>query len=288
MSGGSPVEGVKRRTAPKELNVYDLEGILERWFTMRNSRDLDALLHQMKQNVTWKNTARASVLAAYCDLFMLFAVVSPQGVLPAKKLALAIAACHQRRPVNFSAKDTSVFADESSGLLRAGMSKFRDIALEPETRRRCFAKATETEKQHVEDVLAAMDIVEAAPYTTPPPQTCTAMVSFSGAAASAVTNASLEFQTLESVGDFFEKFSSMVQLVVNTPEVQPLGSGVQRSASEGSLLSIASTEAYTPNAEVRGACVDGLWAALLPKRLSRFCTHNKRNQCEGVRPVSDL
>lgn len=287
MSGGSPVAGVPRRIAPKELNVFDLEGILERWFTMRNSRDLDALLHQLKQHVTWKNAARASVLAEYCDLFMMFATVTPQGVLPAKKLSLAITACHNRRAVNFSSKDTAIFADDLSGLLRAGMSKFRNIALEPETRRRSFATATETEKQRIEEVLEAMH-VEVAPYTTPPLQTCTAMVSFSGSVASGVTDASLEFQTFDSVGDFLDKFSSKMQLVGNKQEVQQLGSDVQRSLSEGSLLSIASTEAYTTNAEVRGACVDGLWAALPPKRLSRFCTHNKRNQCEGVRPFSDL
>ena len=69
---------VPRRCAPKELNVFDLEGVLERWFTMKNSRDLDAILHSLKQQVSWKTEARASVLAEYSDLFGLLTALTPQ------------------------------------------------------------------------------------------------------------------------------------------------------------------------------------------------------------------
>ena len=123
---------VPRRTAPRELNVYDVEGVLERWFTMKNTRDLDAGPHSLKQHVTWKNAARASILAEYADLFGLFTNLSPAGFLPAKKLAMAITACHQRRPVNFSAKDTATFADDASGFALV----FRSIGRSRLTRRR--------------------------------------------------------------------------------------------------------------------------------------------------------
>ena len=129
-----------RLTACKEVTVCDLEGVLERWFTARACRDLGATLQQMRQSITWKTSPRPSTLADFSDLFGMIVKHAPSGVLPAKKLSLAIMACHRSRPVNFTHMDLQTFADETSGLIRAGMGKFRQLKQDADAHRRCFAK----------------------------------------------------------------------------------------------------------------------------------------------------
>jgi hypothetical protein len=129
-----------RLTAPKEIQTCDPEGVLERYFTMKGNRDLNALLSNLHENTTWKNAPKASCLASYSPLYAMFVALSPQGLLPAKKLSLAIMACPKSRPVNFSGKELTVFADDMPGVLRASFAKFRSLASDGEAHRRCFSK----------------------------------------------------------------------------------------------------------------------------------------------------
>lgn len=130
----------RRLTAPKDIQTSDLEGVLERYFTMKGNRDLSALLSNLHENTTWKNAPKPSCLAGYSPLYAMLVALTPPGILPSKKLSLAIMACHKSRPVNFSGKELSVFADDMSGVLRAGFGKYRSLVSDGEAHRRCFSK----------------------------------------------------------------------------------------------------------------------------------------------------
>ena len=106
------------------------------------------LIEELQKSVTWKNAARANTLAAYVDLYTMLVQLSPTGLLPAKKLQIAIMNCHKTKPVNFTGKTIDVFADQVGGLIRAGLSKFRGILLDDEAHRRCFAKACTTPRSN--------------------------------------------------------------------------------------------------------------------------------------------
>lgn len=131
---------VPRLTAPKEIGTSDLEGVLEKFMAARGSRDLWTLLASLRLGVSWKNAPRAQVLAEFVEFFKLFVALSPQGVIPSKKLALAFEATHRTRPTNFSGKDLAVFGDDLSSLVRCGMAKYRALVTDGESHRRCFAK----------------------------------------------------------------------------------------------------------------------------------------------------
>ncbi len=95
---------------------------------------------ELRSNTTWKSAPKAATPAAYSDLYCAFAALSPSGMLPPKKLALALCASHRQRPCNFSGKPEDTWSDDSSGLIRAGLQKFREIAKDAESHRRCMGK----------------------------------------------------------------------------------------------------------------------------------------------------
>ncbi len=132
---------VPRLAAPKEISTSDLEGALEKFMAARGNRDLWTLLNNLRNGVSCKNAPKAAVLAEYVEFYKLLVPLSPQGVLPAKKLCLVFEATHLTRPTNFSGKDLSVFGDDLSTLVRCGMSKYRGLVTDGEAHRRCFAKA---------------------------------------------------------------------------------------------------------------------------------------------------
>ena len=130
----------KRQVAPKEIRTCDLQVVLDLWMGKRGSRDFESLTAELRSNTTWKSAPKAATLAAYSDLYSAFAALSPSGMLPAKKLALALCASHKQRPCNFSGKPEDTWSDTASGLLRAGFQKYREIAKDAEAHRRCMGK----------------------------------------------------------------------------------------------------------------------------------------------------
>ena len=130
----------KRLVAPKEIRTVDLQVVLDMWMGKKGSRDLEALTAELRSGVSWKSAPKAATLAAYADLYVAFAKISPTGMLPAKKLALDLCASHKQRPCNFSGKPEDVWSDTASGLLRAGFQKYREIAKDAEAHRRCMGK----------------------------------------------------------------------------------------------------------------------------------------------------
>ena len=135
---GEEAMASKRLVAPKEIRTVDLQVVLDIWMGKKGSRDLEALTAELRSGVSWKSAPKAATLAAYADLYVAFATSSPTGMRPAKKLALALCASHRQRPCNFSGKPEDAWSDDSPGLIRAGLQKFRDIAKDAESHRRCM------------------------------------------------------------------------------------------------------------------------------------------------------
>ena len=131
-----------RLQAAKDISVADLQSCLEQFLGEQSSRGLTAVLAELKQNVTWKNAAKPSVLSKFAPLFSRLAAASRTGVSPSKKLAVALASCHREKPCNFTGQELEHWSDDMSCLLRAAFSKYRDLARDQELYRRAISKAT--------------------------------------------------------------------------------------------------------------------------------------------------
>ena len=159
----------------------------------------------------------------------MFCPLSPQGMLPAKKLALALQACHSNRPCNFTKKDISAFADDMSGVLRAGFAKYRSLVADPEARRRCLSKASDDEKSKIElitnQLIGDGTVTYAAPVT--PAGAVPAMRALTG------INKHTDFTDFTSAFDFLTKFDKQMAPEISAP------------SSARSMESIASTIPYS-------------------------------------------
>ncbi len=72
------------------------------------NRDLAALLSMLQESVSWQNAPKPSCLSHYSPLYSMLVALSPQGLLPAKNLALAIVGAHKARPVNYTGQTREV------------------------------------------------------------------------------------------------------------------------------------------------------------------------------------
>lgn len=78
-----------------ETSVSDLEGCIDSWLQLRGSRDLQSLVEDVKEVLTWKSAPRAAVLAAYADLARCFVL----------KAAIELY-CSLKEPVNICLRPT--------------------------------------------------------------------------------------------------------------------------------------------------------------------------------------
>jgi len=204
---GVASKGRTRTSSPAELTVGALELKFEDFMEAMKSRDFSSLLKDLKQETTWKNAPKASVLGRYSVLFSGLADVCPNGVLPPKKTTLALLACHRKRPINFSGQADVDWADEMGTIVRAAFAKFRELSCSQDACRRCLSKASTHDKLAIEEVLAKMGA----------PKTCSEVVlhdpGSSGASSSdkgATPSArhTPGSHTLDSLSSFFEAMHS--------------------------------------------------------------------------------
>ena len=139
----SPVFTTPRKplSAPKDLETSDLQRILEGFMEKQGTRDLTSSLRELSSSITWKKSARPALLSKFSHLFEDLCDLSGLGILPAKRLSLALAACHNDSPCNFSAMPLDSWAEDLSGTLRATISKIRELKTDSEACRRCLNKA---------------------------------------------------------------------------------------------------------------------------------------------------
>ena len=120
-----------RLQAAKDISVADLQSCLEQFLGEQSSRDLTAVLAELKQNITWKNAAKPSVLSKFAPLFSRLAAASRTGVLPSKKLAVALASCHREKPCNLMGQELEHWSDDTSCLLRAAIQQVSRLGAGP-------------------------------------------------------------------------------------------------------------------------------------------------------------
>ena len=122
--------------------MADVQTKVEEIIALIGTRDLTSYTADLKANTTWKNSGRPWVMAQYADMYAILASLADNGVLPAKKTSLGLAAVHHRMPINFSARPLSDWCEDLSCLIRAGFSKYRELKTDPEALRRCIGKAS--------------------------------------------------------------------------------------------------------------------------------------------------
>ena len=111
-----------RTVAPAELTVSAVESKFEAYLELMKTRDMSALMKELRKEISWKCAPKASVLAQYAPLFSGLADLALGGVLPPKKTAMALLAAHRRKPINFSGQSDNDWTDDVSNTIRATFS----------------------------------------------------------------------------------------------------------------------------------------------------------------------
>ena len=145
-----------RAVAPAEITVASLEAKFEAYLEIMKTRDMSRLMLELRKEISWKCAPKASVLAQYAPLFSGLADLSPGGVLPPKKTAMALLAAHRRKQINFSGQLDNDWTDDVGSTIRATFAKYRDLAASTDATRRCFAKASVQERVAIQGVLSKM------------------------------------------------------------------------------------------------------------------------------------
>ena len=130
-----------RLKSDKTVTVRDIEEMFEEWMTIKGSRDINGMLHNMEKDMTWKTTANAALLGDQAELYRLIADKFKTGVMPSRFTALALEACDRHRRCNFGDKRREIWGSDHSALIRCGLAKYRDLAEDVECRETCFRKA---------------------------------------------------------------------------------------------------------------------------------------------------
>ena len=227
----------KRAVAPVELTVCEIEEQLEAFMKENGSRDLTDLLQEMRKEITWKNTAKPSTLARYSFLFCGLASISPQAVLPPKKTTLAFLGAHRKKACNFSGRNDQDWAEEQSSAVRACLAKFRELSLDMEAQRRCFSKASTSEKVEIQAVLAKMggrsDSFDEQPSGMSKLEVATSI------------SKRPSMQDFDAIGDVFQKFLCQLDEVGQSSQTNELA-----LVSSETPRSVASTSYYSPREPV--------------------------------------
>ena len=195
-----------RLVADKAVTAAQLQDVVEGWMKARGSRDLASLLKALQEGTTWKNAPRSSLLSQYSDLYLDFAELCSNGVMPTVKTAAALRACHVDKPCNFSALSLDQFADQYGELLMAGISKYRQLLTCADTHRRVFGKASQAEQVKIQAVLDKLP--DCRPDSSSPGP---APVRASVHTAIVLHSQSSQQRSFKELGDFFLSFAERLE-----------------------------------------------------------------------------
>jgi len=117
----------KRLRPNPEISVATIEGAIEEWLSQQSTRDLTHLISDLSA-VTWKSSPKSGYLAKFASLYKILAKFAANGLLPTKKTSLALVAVHGKKPINFTAKNCSDWADEMGATIRCTFGKYRELA----------------------------------------------------------------------------------------------------------------------------------------------------------------
>ena len=251
MASAEPLlkSAVRRTVAPKEFSVGDIEQAFEAYLSESTTRDLTELLSELKKDVKWKTAPKCNIMAKYHTLYKHVVAICPAGVLPPKRTSIALIALHQKRPCNFSGRREADWADDLSVAIRAGLSKFREILMDPASYKRCMTKASGGEKHAIDDVLSYMTsqdklaIDESLSHKEP----CLSLVPSSPVAPA------VQLLNFDTLGKFFDDFDKRMGEYDPTEvlNIQAPRSAISMSLSRAhSATSFASTAFYSPAASL--------------------------------------
>ena len=234
---------VRRTVAPRELSVGDIEVALEHYLSGCATRDLTALLSDLKKDASWKTAPKSNIMAKYQSLYKQLVSICPAGVLPPKRTTLALVALHLARPCNFTGRRDSDWADELSLAIRAGFAKFREL-LDLTAYARCMTKASSDEKHAIDDILSYM---KQGSEKLAGSEICVRVMSQpAGKLAGSEICARVMSQpelSFSSLGKFFEDIDKQL-CEIDTVQHETPRSGLSRM---GSSTSLASTTLYSPH-----------------------------------------
>ena len=155
---------MKRLTPDPAVGVTDLIEPLKKVCEQSGTWDLLTLLQgKHKESMTWKCSADAEWLGQehVSGLFVGLFRIHRNGVLSSKKVRLALekiqATVHR---MNFSKKDDKTWIDVCDEQLRICAAQYRELKKNPLKYQRAIKKASLTEKEYVDRVLAMLALQE--------------------------------------------------------------------------------------------------------------------------------
>ena len=135
-----------RLVADPDVSVADCVHSLEDWLRTRATRDITALLGDLRKGISvWKMAPSAALMASLADLFELLFTVAPNTVVKPSTLKMALVKMHRRAPVNYSSRELEDWAYDISADIRGLASKFKEVFECGDARARCLRKAKNEE-----------------------------------------------------------------------------------------------------------------------------------------------
>ena len=116
----------QRVIADPAVSVGDIIDVLQKYFRLKGSRDILALLKPMMLQ-TWKTAPSLQIMCSFCDFYALVFEKSRNGLMSHKKWQQAILATHAIDPCLFTPKILGMEAAVLAAIIRIGASKYRCV-----------------------------------------------------------------------------------------------------------------------------------------------------------------
>ena len=179
----------ERITVDPAIGVMDLQRVLVRHMELQPEKDLWALLRHPTNSVwSWKTAVSLQWLAQAKDLLADFCRIAPNGLLPAKKLRIAIhrLVTDSNKKVNRTQYHTDDFVDQLDQRIRVLLAQARSLKKQ-EDYVTAMKKATQADKDAVDELLShirlGMDDEEQPEQSAGASSSSLALVPFTGGAA---------------------------------------------------------------------------------------------------------
>lgn len=152
----------ERLKANPSITVQQIVEALSNYFDAVGHRDIAKILDPLRC-VGYGHRVPSQLLVQYCDLAKSMAKVFTTGVIPSKKLALALKYLNaESKPgvgtlkINFTSKQENDFCDYIDDRLKVIVKAFRELAMDPEKLQALYRLISRDDRIAVQSVLDNM------------------------------------------------------------------------------------------------------------------------------------
>ena len=141
-----------RLSADPTIGVADLMGPLEKYMTMKGDRNILTMVRP-PSGVTQKTAPDPLWLNKNFALYMEYAKVAPNSMIPPKKHRTALERLDCQTKCNFTKSSSEDWADQVDSAIRLAMKQFRDLKKDVVQRERAFRRIDSVVQKNIQRVL---------------------------------------------------------------------------------------------------------------------------------------